>query len=177
MPNPPEQPIPTKVLGFENSLILDLYLKLQSSPSVLKLGRAETLNTDSLYPYKKNVPYLHIWSEGWEMIFDQFEIVMGLGQNILTRVGLDQPLMVWVGIWKISPKNVKFFNFFPFGSKKISSGQVGKYPGQRPLIYCGSKVSSGRGPLLVWNVYKLTSSLNQHLVSHWSHFRCSNHLI
>jgi len=26
--------------------------------------------------------------------------------------------MVWVGIWKISPKNVKFFNFFPLGQKK-----------------------------------------------------------
>jgi len=30
--------------------------------------------------------------------------------------------MVWVWIWKISPKNVKFFNFLPFGSKKILSG-------------------------------------------------------
>jgi len=28
-----------------------------------------------------------------------------------------QPSMVWVWIWKISPKNVKFFNFFPFRSK------------------------------------------------------------
>jgi len=26
--------------------------------------------------------------------------------------------MFWVWIWKISPKNVKIFNFFPFGSKK-----------------------------------------------------------
>jgi len=52
--------------------------------------------------------------------------------------------MVWVWDWKISPKNVKFFLF---GSKKISSGQVKKYPDQRQvglLIYCGSKVSSGR---------------------------------
>jgi len=49
----------------------------------------------------------------------------------LGQVGLGQPFMVWVWIWKISPKNVKFFNFFPFGSKKISSGRVGKYPGQR----------------------------------------------
>jgi len=38
--------------------------------------------------------------------------------------------MVWVTIRKISPKNVKFFNFLPFRSKKIASGRVGKYPGQ-----------------------------------------------
>jgi len=53
--------------------------------------------------------------------------------------------MLWVWVWKISPKNVKFFNLFPFGSKKISSGQ--KVPGSkvgRPLIYCGSKVSLGQ---------------------------------
>jgi len=60
----------------------------------------------------------------------QYQIVMGPGQKFLTRVGSDQALMVWVRIWKISPKNVKFFNFFPFGSKKITSGRVRKYPGQ-----------------------------------------------
>jgi len=32
--------------------------------------------------------------------------------------GSGLPFMVWVWIGKISPKNVKFFNFFPFGSKK-----------------------------------------------------------
>jgi len=37
MPNPPEKPIPNKVLDFENSQILGLHLKPQSSPSVLKL--------------------------------------------------------------------------------------------------------------------------------------------
>jgi len=61
------------------------------------------------------------------------------------RVESGQPFMVWVRIWKISPKNVKFSNFLPFGSKKIASGRKvpGSKPG-RPLIYCGSKVSSGR---------------------------------
>jgi len=49
---------------------------------------------------------------------------------------------VWVWIWKTSPKNPKIF-FFPFCPKKISSGQVKKYPGQRPLIYCRSQVCSG----------------------------------
>jgi len=49
------------------------------------------------------------------------------GQFFVARVGSGQPSVVWV--WKISPKNV---NFFSFGDqKKISSGQVKKYPGQR----------------------------------------------
>jgi len=69
------------------------------------------------------------------------ELVMGPGQKFLIRVRLGQffvarvvsgqQSMVWVWICKISPKNVKFFNFFPFGSKKISSGRIKKYPGQR----------------------------------------------
>jgi len=65
-------------------------------------------------------------------------LVMCLGQNFLTRVGSGQPSMLWV--WKISPKNVKFFNFFLLGSKKISSGWVKKYPSQRrvgPLFTAG----------------------------------------
>jgi len=40
---------------------------------------------------------------------------------------------LWLGLgqpWKISTKNVKFSNFFPFGSKKISSGWLNKYPGR-----------------------------------------------
>jgi len=45
---------------------------------------------------------------------------------------------IWFGFgfWKISPKNVKFFNFFPLESKKISSGRVKRYPvhGRPPLI-------------------------------------------
>jgi len=57
-------------------------------------------------------------------------IVMGPGQKFLTRVGSGQQFMVLVRIWKISPKNVKFFNFFPFKSKIIALGRVRKYPGQ-----------------------------------------------
>jgi len=57
-------------------------------------------------------------------------VVMGSGQKFLTRVGSGQffvarvgsAICVWVWISKISPKNVKFFNFFPFGSKKIATG-------------------------------------------------------
>jgi len=59
----------------------------------------------------------------------------------VARVGLGQPFMVWVWIWKISPKQVKFLNFLSFGSKKISSGQVRKYPGRRRVK---SKLGSGR---------------------------------
>jgi len=55
---------------------------------------------------------------------------VGSGQFFVALVGSGQPFMVWVRIRKISAKNVKFFNFFPFGSKKIASGRVGKYPGQ-----------------------------------------------
>jgi len=49
------------------------------------------------------------------------------------------------------PKNIRFFNFFPSAQKKSLwvSGQ--KVPGSKasqPLIYCGSKVSSGQGPSL-----------------------------
>jgi len=87
--------------------------------------------------------------------FFPFMLVMGPGQNFLTwvgsgqffvaQVGSGQPFVVWVWIWKFSPKNTKFFNFFPFESKKIALGRIvpGSKPGQ-PLIYCGSKVSSGR---------------------------------
>jgi len=55
---------------------------------------------------------------------------VGSGQFFVPQVGSGQPFMVWVRIWKISPKNVKFFNIFHFWSKKIASGQVRKYPGQ-----------------------------------------------
>jgi len=67
-------------------------------------------------------------------------LVKGPGQNLLIRVGSDQffvarvglgqTFIVWVWILKISSKNVKFFNFLPFGSKKIALGRVRKYPGQ-----------------------------------------------
>jgi len=46
------------------------------------------------------------------------------------RVGLGQPSLVWFWVWKISPKNP---NFFPLRIKKIASGRVKKYPGQRQV--------------------------------------------
>jgi len=84
---------------------------------------------------------------------------VGSGQFFVARVGSGQPIMVWVRIQKISSKNVKFFNFLPFGSKKIASGR--KVPGSNlgwPLIYCGSKVSSGRvgsGPISMQTSLKI----------------------
>jgi len=58
---------------------------------------------------------------------------VGSGQFFLARVGTGQPFIVWVWIWKISPKNVNFFIFFSLPVKKIFSGQVKKYPGQRQV--------------------------------------------
>jgi len=71
-------------------------------------------------------------------------------------LGSGQPFMVWV--WKISPKNVKFFNFYPLGQKNLF-GLSQKVPGSKvdqPLIYCGSKVSSGQGPSLMLGAVCLT---------------------
>jgi len=80
------------------------------------------------------------------------KVVMGWGQKLLTRVGSGQPFMVWVWIWKISPKNVKFFNFFPMGQKK--SIQVGsestwvKGGSASYILRVKSKLESGQSPSL-----------------------------
>jgi len=64
--------------------------------------------------------------------------------------------LVWV--WIISPKNPKFFNFLPFGSKK-SHRVVSKstwVKGQVGLLFTAgqkyAQVGSGQGPLLSKNV-------------------------
>jgi len=68
-------------------------------------------------------------------------LVMGLGSKLFDpsqvessfcgagRVGSGKPFMVWVWVKKISPKNVKFFNFFLFGLAQRQGGL---------LFYCGS---------------------------------------
>jgi len=67
----------------------------------------------------------------------------GSGSKIfdLGRVGLGQPSLVWVWVWKISPKNTNFFYFLPFGSGQKVPGSKAR----RPFIYSGSKVCSGWG--------------------------------
>jgi len=83
------------------------------------------------------------------MTTEVFQLVMDMRQNFLNRVRSGQPYLVWV--WKISPKNPKFFNFFHW-VKKISSSWVKKYPGQRwvgLLSTAGQKyarVRLGQGP-------------------------------
>jgi len=58
--------------------------------------------------------------------------------------------LVWVWIWKISPK-ITIFQFFLPVIKKISSGRVKKYPGQRQvsLLFTArqkyARVGSGQG--------------------------------
>jgi len=68
-------------------------------------------------------------------------------------LGLGQPFMVVAWIWKISPKNVHFFNFFPFGSKKSllvwsKSAQV-KGGLASYLLSVKSKLGSVQSPSLV----------------------------
>jgi len=72
----------------------------------------------------------------------------------LSQVGSDQPSLVWVWIWKISSKNVKFLNFCPSSQKNViwSGQKVPRSKQGRPLIYCRSKVCSGRvgsGPISI----------------------------
>jgi len=80
-------------------------------------------------------------------------VVMGLGQKFLTRVGSIFCDSDWVShLWfvfefgKFPLKTSNFSIFFPSGQKNLfGSGQ--KVPGSKlgwPLIYCGSKVSSGQ---------------------------------
>jgi len=86
---------------------------------------------------------------GLSKIFDQ-----GLVGSIFCCSGLVSHLWFWV--WKISPKIVKFFNFFPLGQKKISSGWVKKCLGQRLvgfLFTSGQKYARvGSGPISTLNV-------------------------
>jgi len=80
--------------------------------------------------------------------FLALKLVLGPGQKFLTRVGSGQPFMVWVWIWKISLKNVKFFNFFLSGQKK--SLRVGsestRVEGRSAsyLLHVKGKLGSGR---------------------------------
>jgi len=84
-------------------------------------------------------------SSGWVRSTDS--MIFCLMQVRIRRkiIGLGQPSMVWVWVWKISPKNVKFFSL-RVKKKSLWGGSKAS----RPLIYCKSKVSSGQvssGPI------------------------------
>jgi len=77
-----------------------------------------------------------------------------LGRVNFLWLGSGRVSHLWFGLeFGKFPLKISIFQFFPFGSIKISSGLGRKVPRSkagRPLIYCGSKVSSGRvesGPI------------------------------
>jgi len=62
--------------------------------------------------------------------------------------------MVWVWIWKISPQNFKFFNFFPF---RAGQRRVGL------LFTAGQKyaqVGSGQGSSLIKSRFSMITMQN-----------------
>jgi len=64
--------------------------------------------------------------------------------------------LVWVWIWKISPKNSKFINIFPIGSKNLFRlGQIVLGSRMVALILMESqkfdRVGSGQGQFLTFN--------------------------
>jgi len=85
-------------------------------------------------------------------------LVMGPGQKFLTRERLGQPSMVWVWVWKISPKNIKFFHFFTFRSRKSlrigSESTQFKGRSASSLLRVKSKLGSGQVPYLVGTHHK-----------------------
>jgi len=65
-------------------------------------------------------------------------------------LGWGQPSLVWV--WKVSPRNPKFFHFFLLGKKNFfwTGKKVPWSKTGRPHFYCGSKVCSSN-PSLCFN--------------------------
>jgi len=75
-------------------------------------------------------------------------LVMGPGQFFVARVGSGRVSHLWFGLeFGKFPLKTSNFSFFSLRVKKNCFGLGRKVPGSkpgRPLIYCGSKVSSGR---------------------------------
>jgi len=88
----------------------------------------------------------------WPKLFDRGQV-----GSIFLLLGSGQVSHLWFesGIGKF-PLKVPNFSILPFGSKKISSGWVKKYPGQRRigvLFTAGQKYAQaglGQGPSLAW---------------------------
>jgi len=102
-----------------------------------------------------------------------------VGSIIAGRVRLGQPFMVWVWIWKISSKNVKFFNFFPFGLKKflrVGSKSTGVKGGTASyLLRVKSKLGSGwvgSGPISSywWIICYKFAKIQSLLFLYWTKF-------
>jgi len=83
----------------------------------------------------------------------------------VAQVESGQPFMVWVWILKISPKNVKFFNFFLSGQKKLLwvgwestrvEAGLASY-----LLQVKCKLGSGQGPSLLSRVRAISSHYGQ----------------
>jgi len=90
-------------------------------------------------------------------------IGVGSGQYFIAQVRLGQPYLVWV--WKILPKNLKFFNFCPSDKK---SHRVGSKI-RRPLIYCASKVCLGwvRAHLYTKHLNQISLNSNVPTIQLW----------
>jgi len=91
------------------------------------------------------------WTYGWDWVKTQ------VGSIFVARVGSGKPFLVWVWVWKISPKNPKFVKFFPFGSAQKEPGSKADTCGL--LFTVGLKyarVRSGKGPSLVepWHLWQ-----------------------
>jgi len=71
--------------------------------------------------------------------------------------GLGQPSLVWVGVLKISPKNIKFCYFFPSGKNKSprfgSKSTRIKDGSAFYLLQVKSMLESGQGPSLQFTLY------------------------
>jgi len=64
--------------------------------------------------------------------------MVDLGWVDVLLLGLGQQSLIWVWVWKISPKNTKFFNF----SLRVKKSLWVRSKVGQPLHYCGSKVCS-----------------------------------
>jgi len=65
--------------------------------------------------------------------------------------GSGQPSVVWVWVWKISPKNPWFFNFCPSGQKSVVGSKSTRVRARLAsyLLRVKSMFGSGQGPTLV----------------------------